>query len=363
MSKDTKALAVRRESTLARPEPSLDRTAFEPRTWQDAEAMASALAKSDMLPPVKRHGQSPRPMSREGALAILVQGRELGLTWMQSLRSIYVVDGKPALSAQLMIALILRSGLASYFRRVESTDERAVWETLRKGTPEPVRGEFTIKDAQRAGLLSNPVWTKWPRTMLRWRAAADLAREVYPDVIAGLYTPEELGADEAVTIEARAEREPESRETEEIIDAEIVPPEEPRKDPKIQALKKELLELLGAEQAKAVFETQIKPGPAEGLEARLRAAIDEARAQAAEEPETEVCGACNGSAAVPCTSCTNGRKTCWCRTDPMAGLRYDGACPDCKNVGWTKCLICEGRATIPCGECQPREEEANGKDE
>ena len=70
--------------------------------------------------------------------------------------------------------------------------------TKRKGDPDPISLSYTIDQAEQAGLLkptrsgkpSN--WQKMPRQMLRARAKSELARLVYPDLLAGLYTPDEL---------------------------------------------------------------------------------------------------------------------------------------------------------------------------
>ena len=58
---------------------------------------------------------------------------------------------------------------------------------------------YTIEDAEKAGLLKPPrqgkqggPWHTIPRQMLRHRAKSELARLEYPDLLAGLYTPEEL---------------------------------------------------------------------------------------------------------------------------------------------------------------------------
>ena len=112
---------------------------------------------------------------------------------MASLRSVHLIKGKHCLSADLMVALVLKSGKADYFRMVESTDELATFETMRKGEPEPTRLSFTMEQAQKAGLVQpNGNWHKYRSQMLRARAKSELARLVYPDLLAGLYTPEEL---------------------------------------------------------------------------------------------------------------------------------------------------------------------------
>lgn len=56
-----------------------------------------------------------------------------------------------------------------------------------------MRRVWTMGDAKRAGITGKGTWAAYPAAMLRHRCAADLAREVYPDVLLGLYDPEELG--------------------------------------------------------------------------------------------------------------------------------------------------------------------------
>lgn len=131
----------------------------------------------------------------EEAAMIIMTGHELGLSPMQSLRGIYIVSGKPVLSADLMVAVVRRSGLCSSWRVVVSTPEQCTIITIRQGETEPSSRTWTLADAKRAGITGKGTWSAYPATMLRHRCAADLAREVYPDVLMGLYDPEELGAD------------------------------------------------------------------------------------------------------------------------------------------------------------------------
>ena len=151
----------------------------------------------------------------EEAAYLLATGYELGLSPMQSLRGIYVVNGKPVLSADLLVAVVRRSGLCESWHVVESTDERCTITTRRKGEPEAATRTWTMADARRAQITGKPIWSQYPRTMLRHRCASDLARDVYPDVILSLYDPEELGAG------ASPNREPEAPQP---IDAEPARP-------------------------------------------------------------------------------------------------------------------------------------------
>lgn len=133
--------------------------------------------------------------SPEQALVVLMTGLELGFSPAQAFRGIHVINNKPTLSADMMAAVCkARPDVCHFFRVVETTDERATYETHRVGDPEPQRITFTLADAKRAGLTSNPTWTKFPAQMLRARAASGLARMVYSDLMLGLYTPEEAEA-------------------------------------------------------------------------------------------------------------------------------------------------------------------------
>jgi 5'-3' exonuclease len=135
----------------------------------------------------------------DAVMSVILSGRSLGLDAMTALRSIHLVEGKPTMSAQLMVGLVLRSGKAEYFDLVESTDEKATYVTLRKGRTTPVQMSFSMEDARRAGVVKEKSgWAKFPRAMLRARAASDLCRAVYPDICANVYTPDELGAYEEV---------------------------------------------------------------------------------------------------------------------------------------------------------------------
>lgn len=179
-------------TALARIEPSApvaatrdEARAFEPRGIPEALQLAQTLVASRLLP---RSVATP-----EAAFAIIATGRELGLTAMQSLRSIHVIEGKPTLSADLICALVKQRGdVCAYFRLVESTDQVATYETHRKGEPEPTRMSFSMADANRAGVTGKDNWRKYPAAMLRARCITALARAVYPDLAMGLYDPDEV---------------------------------------------------------------------------------------------------------------------------------------------------------------------------
>lgn len=157
---------------------------FEPKTLDEAWRLAGIFAKSGLL------GEVHTP---EQVMVIMATGFELGIPPTTALRGIYVIKGRPVVSADLLVALCLRrSDVCERFALVSSSDSEATYETKRRGC-EPVRMSFSMADAQRAKLpgKEDSNWSKYPATMLRHRAAAQLARAVYPDLVLGLYVPEE----------------------------------------------------------------------------------------------------------------------------------------------------------------------------
>jgi hypothetical protein len=159
-------------------------TPFTPTGIEQATQLAMTLAKSTLIP---SHLQG-KPAD---ILVTIITGHELGLSPMQSLRGMHVINGKASMSADLMVALVLKHrDICEYFRLVESTDTSAIYETRRLGS-EPVKLAWTMAQAHAAGLSSGPTWKKHPAAMLRARCATALARAVYPDLVLGVYDPEE----------------------------------------------------------------------------------------------------------------------------------------------------------------------------
>jgi hypothetical protein len=167
--------------------------AFDPANLGEAIQLSELLAKSSLLPDALRAKPS-------DVLVQVMTGRELGLSPMQSIRSMSVINGTPVMKSELMVALVKKSPECIFFRLIESTDKIAVYSTHRRGE-EPVRLSFTIDQANAAGLVRKNrdgtpgTWMKFPAALLRARAASHLARAIYPDVLLGV--TEEAEAEEA----------------------------------------------------------------------------------------------------------------------------------------------------------------------
>ena len=189
--------------------------AFEPTSAEEAYKLAETLIDGKLLPA--------GITTPAAAFTIIVAGRELGLTAMQALRSIHIIKGKPTLSADLILALVKRNPACKRFQMTESSEKIATYCTQRVGE-DPTTMSFTIAQAQRAGLLSNDNWKRFPEAMLRARCIAALARAVYPDVVLGIYEHEEMMSEErGDTARSYVETVQEARKVYGIPEAETVP--------------------------------------------------------------------------------------------------------------------------------------------
>lgn len=133
------------------------------------------------------------------ALTIMQVGREVGVPPTYALRNVHVIEGKPTCSAELLMALVRRTYGQAAIRVADSTNELCTVEYREQGWDGVSSLTFTMDDAKKAGLATKAMWGKYPRAMLRSRAVSEAVRTAFPECIAGLYTPEEMGADVEIT--------------------------------------------------------------------------------------------------------------------------------------------------------------------
>lgn len=155
-----------------------------PQNMEEAFKFADMLSKSNLVP--KDFAQN------AGNILVAVQwGAELGLQPMQAMQNIAVINGRPSLWGDSVIALVKASPLCEYVTE-EVTDAGATCKVKRKGEPEQVR-YFTVDDAKKANLWGKQgPWTQYPKRMLQMRARSWALRDVFPDVLRGMPVAEEL---------------------------------------------------------------------------------------------------------------------------------------------------------------------------
>lgn len=158
---------------------------------------------------VIQSGQFKKRFINEAQVIVtLLKGHDLGITFADSLEHVYVVNGKPGVSGQLMLRLIYsrvrNPQNEPMVEFAELTDKKATVRMRRPGG-DWVSRSFTIEEATKAGLLynwkekdgqrqkvENFVWHAYRQDMLLWRAVARCARIVFSDAIGGVYFYDEL---------------------------------------------------------------------------------------------------------------------------------------------------------------------------
>ena len=159
-------------------------------TIQSQKEYAEILSASNLLP----RAYQKQPANVFTAMAM---GEALGLKPIEAINSINVIQGKPALSAELMGAMVRRAG---HKLRITCTKNppTATATLIRKDDPDaPFTVTWDEKAATRAGLwMSSPSWQKYPDQMMRARAITEVCRMGAADALSGfVYTAEELGGE------------------------------------------------------------------------------------------------------------------------------------------------------------------------
>jgi DNA polymerase-1 len=170
------------QATAIVQQPSSYGTALEPKSAREAFLVAKSAVAARVF------GVS----NPDTAFAMILRGRALGLDAITSLTAFHIIKDKLTLSANLIEGMVQRAECCEYFMCVESTDKSCTYKTKRRNYPAEQSHTWTIEDAQRLGLIGLDQWKKQPRTMLRHRCSTDFARMVYADVVAGLYSSEEM---------------------------------------------------------------------------------------------------------------------------------------------------------------------------
>lgn len=157
---------------------------LSPQTFEQALTFSQYLADSDMVPKDFK--------GKPGNCLVAIQwGMEIGLKPLQAMQNIAVINGRPSLWGDSVIALARNSPVCEYI--IEEDDGRtATCKVKRRGEPEQSR-TFSMEDAKIAGLLGKQgPWTQYPKRMRQMRARAFAIRDVFPDVLKGLPVAEEL---------------------------------------------------------------------------------------------------------------------------------------------------------------------------
>jgi hypothetical protein len=124
------------------------------------------------------------------AVALMLVAQADGLHPAVAARDYHVIQGRPTLKADAMMARFQQAG-----GRVEwqdYTDLKVSGLFSHPQSPKPVLIEWTLEQAKRIGLANKDNWRKYPRQMLRARVISEGVRTTYPAIATGVYTPDEV---------------------------------------------------------------------------------------------------------------------------------------------------------------------------
>lgn len=160
--------------------------ALQPSNMTEAMQMADMLSKSQMVP--KSYQGKPND-----TLVAMMMGSELGLNPIQAIQNIAVINGKPAIYGDALLALVQNhpsfGGHEESFDPATMTATCTVW---RKGETKQHTQTFSQADAKAANLWGKQgPWSQYPKRMLMWRARGYALRDKFADALGGLITVEE----------------------------------------------------------------------------------------------------------------------------------------------------------------------------
>ncbi len=141
---------------------------------------------------------SMKPYSKltPGEIFIIVQkSRILGINPLEGLNGgMHSIKGKIEISAELMNRLIRMKG--HRITRLDTDDGSCcTLKGIRADTGDEWICSFSKEDAMQAGLWGTGAWKTYPKNMLFARCLSKLARQFFPDCIAGCYIEGEISQD------------------------------------------------------------------------------------------------------------------------------------------------------------------------
>lgn len=156
--------------------------------------LAQIMSKSNIIPKISKD----KPYSAEDIVSLFLIGERLGVDPIAALSGIWIVEGRPSVSARLCRALILKHG---HKWRVEHWDAQSIKVTVTRKDDEPQTFEFTMKEAAHAGLTNRKTWQQHPRPMLMAAVTRRIVDAVFPDLFLGMTAYEQEEFDERPAVE------------------------------------------------------------------------------------------------------------------------------------------------------------------
>ena len=163
----------------------MDFSNFE-MAWKTAEM----LSKAKCIP--KEFWDNPADV-----LVVVQFGHELGLSPMASLQNMMIVNNRPSIYGDAMLAVCMRTKgqPGGFLDCIEIyNEEKCEWSctAMREGRQDITR-TFTMEEAKLGGFLNKAgAWQTNRKRMMQFRPRGFALRDMFPDLLKGLSTIEEM---------------------------------------------------------------------------------------------------------------------------------------------------------------------------
>ena len=161
-----------------------------PNNMTEALEFARMVSNSSFCPKDMR--------GKPGDVLIACQmGSEIGLSPMQAMQNIAVINGRPCIWGDAALAVVQGFHAYEYHKEwhegfIVDGSRKAICLVKRAGQDE-YRKEFSIDDAKKAGLWGKVgPWSQYPDRMLQMRARAFAIRDKFADALRGINVREEV---------------------------------------------------------------------------------------------------------------------------------------------------------------------------
>jgi hypothetical protein len=148
-------------------------------TVDQIQTMANAVVKSQLF--------GMKTVEQATALMLIAQAE--GYHPALAARDYHIIQGRPTLKAETMMARFQQQGGKVDWKTLSDEEVTATFSHPSGGSATIT---WTFEQARKAGLTGKDNWKNYPRAMLRARVVSEGIRTVFPGVVLGVYTPEEV---------------------------------------------------------------------------------------------------------------------------------------------------------------------------
>lgn len=154
-----------------------------PSSLEEAIKYAEIIADSNFVPREYK--------GKVGDILIAVQwGAELGLKPMQSLQNISIINGRPCVWGDSLLAIVQSHPDYEWIKETDNGECATC--IIKRKNEDPHKVQFSIEDAKKANLFSKPgPWSQYPARMRQMRARAFALRDKFADALKGMSSAEE----------------------------------------------------------------------------------------------------------------------------------------------------------------------------